>query len=186
MNDSREVSSTFLQILLRVLPMSSTTVQKPKSINIFFDLGAFLDFLLRTVPSLNFLRRPIPGKLIQAIDQIWMNFPEIGVGETCGWVFRDFPIRVKKFEKFCVKNFETNRWWKITHRICFVFLNFFLFKKFFRKSCWITLIIGMMSHQMSNVSFRVGDFNSFEESWSSPPENWKKIFNSEEIGILWN
>ena len=64
---------------------------------------------------------------------------------------------------------------------------FFLFKKFFRKSCWITLIIGMMSHQMSNVSFRVGDFNSFEESWSSPPENWKKkLFHSEEIEILWN
>ena len=55
-NDSREVSSTFLQILLRVLPMSSTIVQKPKSINIFFDLGAFvfLDFLHRTVPSSNF------------------------------------------------------------------------------------------------------------------------------------
>ena len=64
---------------------------------------------------------------------------------------------------------------------------FFSSKTRLEKSCWITLIIGMMSHQMSNVSFRVGDFNSFEESWSSPRENSKKnIFHSEEIGILWN
>ena len=48
---------------------------------------------------------------------------------------------------------------------------FFSSKTRLEKSCWITLIIGMMSHQMSNVSFRVGDFNSFEESWSSPREN---------------
>ena len=63
---------------------------------------------------------------------------------------------------------------------------FFSSKTRLEKSCWITLIIGMMSHQMSNVSFRVGDFNSFEESWSSPRENSKNIFHSEEFGILWN
>ena len=77
-----------------------------------------------------------------------------------------------------MKNYSPNSFWSLQF--------FFSSKTRLEKSCWITLIIGMMSHQMSNVSFRVGDFNSFEESWSSPRENSKNIFHSEEIGILWN
>ena len=67
-----------------------------------------------------------------------------------------------------MKNYSPNSFWLLQF--------FFSSKTRLEKSCWITLIIGMMSHQMSNVSFRVGDFNSFEESWSSPRENSKKIY----------
>ena len=71
----------------------------------------------------------------------------------------------------------------------FIFLSSFHFIRVVFNWIWaswvrITLIIGMMSHQMSNVSFRVGELIHLK--WvDHHHQRIQKIFQSEQIRILW-
>ena len=145
MNDSREVSSTFLQILLRVLPMSNTSPKAKINKHIFWPWG-FLDFLLRTEPSSNFFwtwtgwflensSRSFTkyGWIFQ--KSVWPPKTEMSekhLDEFSG-IFQYYFCKGKKLWKILCKKFWNQPLMKNYSPYLFCFLQFFSLQKIFQK-----------------------------------------------------